>query len=413
MAGFVGNIVEWYDFALYGYMASFLSTLFFPGEDRLASLLATYGVFAAGFVMRPLGSALFGWFGDTFGRTTTMLVSGALMALPTFALGCLPTYETAGVWAAVLLVLVRLAQGLSVGGEFSSSVTYLVETAKQGRRGFAGSWANVGSVTGMLLGSGAAVAITSVFSHETVLDWAWRLPFLFGAAIGLAAILIRRRLPDSEHFRRHRDDHGETSPLRQALTRNLDATVKATVFASMYGVVFYFAMVYLPTWAAEQAGYDLDLAMRINAAATAVLLLLIPLAGWLSDRVLRRTHLIALAMAGTAILGWPLFAVMAQSGSPEMLALGQFALALLVALPLGAAPAMFVEMFPASDRLSGYSVSYNLGLGVVGGATPMIATGLIKWSGSVVAAGVFLTVAGAIGIVAAWTIRDRSRETLR
>ncbi len=413
MAGFIGNIVEWYDFALYGYMASFLSTLFFPGEDRLASLLATYGVFAAGFVMRPLGSALFGWLGDTVGRTTTMLVSGALMAVPTFALGCLPTYETAGLWAAALLVLVRLVQGLSVGGEFSSSVTYLVETAQPGRRGFAGSWANIGSITGMLLGSGAAVAITTVFSHETVLDWAWRLPFLFGAVIGLAAILIRRRLPDSEHFRRHQDDRGDTSPLREAFTRNLATTARATAFASMYGVVFYFALVYLPTWAHEQAGYGLDTAMRINAAATAALLLLIPLAGWLSDRLLRRTHLIALAMTGVAAVAWPLFALMAKTGSLALLVLSQFGLVLLVALPLGAAPAMFVEMFPASDRLSGYSVSYNLGLGVMGGATPMLATAFIKWTGAPVAAGVFLGIAGAIGVLATLIIRDRSREALR
>lgn len=145
-AGVIGNIMEWYDFALYGYMASILATLFFPSDNTIASLLATYGVFAAGFVMRPLGSAFFGWLGDTISRSTAMLVSVAMMAIPTVVLGLLPTYESIGLAAPVLLVLVRLTQGLSVGGEFSSSVTYLVETSPVNKRGLSGSYANVGSI---------------------------------------------------------------------------------------------------------------------------------------------------------------------------------------------------------------------------------------------------------------------------
>jgi len=413
MAGFVGNVVEWYDFALYGYMASFISTLFFPSEDRLASLLATYGVFAAGFVMRPLGSAFFGWLGDTVGRSTTMLISVSLMAVPTFVLGCLPTYDTVGYWAPILLVLVRLVQGLSVGGEFSSSVTYLVETADPERRGFAGSWANLGSIAGMLLGSGAAALLTSWFEHQVVLDWAWRLPFLFGAVIGITAILIRRNLPRSEHFQKHHDERDDTSPLVEAFTNNLRQTLKATFFASVYGVVFYFALVYLPTWANEQAGYKLDVSMTINVIGTALLLVLIPLAGWISDRFIRRTHLVIIAMVGTAAVTYPLFQTMESQGSVWVLALSQLVLIVLLALPLGAAPAMFVEMFPARDRLSGYSVSYNLGLGVVGGATPMIATALIKWTGASVAAGGFLLLSAALGVLSLLLVHDRSREALR
>lgn len=156
LAGFIGNVIEWYDFALYGYMAGILSELFFPGENTTASLIATYGVFAAGFIMRPLGSAVFGWMGDTVGRSRTMFISVIMMVLPTFILGCLPTFKSVGIWAPVMLVLVRLVQGLSVGGEFSSSVTYLVETSPRSGRGLAGSWANTGSMLGMLLGSAAA-----------------------------------------------------------------------------------------------------------------------------------------------------------------------------------------------------------------------------------------------------------------
>ena len=413
LAGFIGNVVEWYDFALYGYMASFLSGLFFPQEDHLASLLATYGVFAAGFVMRPLGSAAFGWMGDTIGRSRTMLLSVMLMAVPTLALGLLPTYATAGALAPVLLVLVRLTQGLSVGGEFSSSVTYLVETAEPGQRGYAGSWANMGSMSGMLLGSGIAAALTTFVDADTVSAWAWRLPFLFGGVLGTIAILLTRHLRQTEHFKRHAEGRGETSPLIEAFTNNLKQTVKATLFASAYGVLFYFALVYLPNWAGDQGDYPLHFAMQVNAGATALLLLLIPLSGWISDRFIRRTHLIMAAVAIMFVSAYPLFLWMHESGNVAALVCTQIILAVLLAAPLGSAPAVFVEMFPARDRLSGYSVSYNIGLGVVGGSTPMIATALIQVTGNDLAPSLFMLLMALTGVTAMALIRDRSREALQ
>jgi MHS family proline/betaine transporter-like MFS transporter len=412
LAGFVGNVVEWYDFALYGYMAGILATLFFPEESHLASLIATYGVFAAGFFMRPLGSGVFGWLGDTIGRSKAMLISVIMMSLPTVLLGCLPTYQSVGLWAPVLLVLIRLVQGLSVGGEFSSSVTYLVETAPDDRRGFSGSLANSGSMVGMLLGSGAAALVTSMASSATLNDWAWRLPFLLGGIIGGFSIFLRRNLPHSEHFKRHHSDRPDTSPLLQAFTTNRREMIQAIMFASAYGVIFYLPVVYLPEWLHSQMGMDRALALKINTAATAVLLLLIPVAGRMSDLLFRRTHFIAGAMLLMAVLAVPLHVWLAGDG---LMGAGivQFVLVLLLAVPLGTAPAMFVELFPATDRLSGYSVAYNIGLGVVGGATPMFATWLIKVTGFSSAPSVWLAVASLIAFGAVLWIRDRSREPLQ
>lgn len=412
LAGFIGNVVEWYDFALYGYLAGILAQLFFPDRDALASLIATYGVFAAGFLMRPLGALFFGWLGDTLGRSRTLLWSVLLMALPTFLLGCLPTYAQAGLWAPAGLVGLRLLQGLSVGGEFSSSVTYLVETAPPGRRGYAGSWANTGSMAGMLLGVGIAAAVTSAFRDATVMAWAWRLPFLLGGLLGITAVLMRRHLPHSPLFHRHEAGRPATSPLRQAFTRHGREMAQAILFASAYGVVFYLPLVYLPEWLHREAGLARGQALRINTAATAWLLLLIPLAGWVSDRLVRRTHFIAGAMLAMAALAWPLQAWLLQGGLWRTV-VAQFALVTLLAVPLGAAPAMFAEMFPASDRLSGYSVAYNLGLGVVGGATPMLATWLMRVTGAASAPAALLAVTAlAAGGVMLW-VRDRSREALR
>src|SRR6056297_3237734 len=210
MAGFIGNVVEWYDFALYGYLAGVIAPVFFPTEDPTAGLIATYGIFAAGFLMRPLGAAVFGWFGDRYGRARTMQISVAMMALPTLLLGLLPTYAQVGMLAPILLILIRLLQGLSVGGEFSSSATYLVETAPEGRRGVTGSWANIGSMTGSLLGVGAAALVTNLFDADTLSDWAWRLPFLAGALLGTVAILTRRNLHESKRFVQHDNDRAET-----------------------------------------------------------------------------------------------------------------------------------------------------------------------------------------------------------
>ncbi|UWN51345.1 Proline/betaine transporter [Alcanivorax sp. ALC70] len=275
MAGFIGNVVEWYDFALYGYMAGIIADLFFPGEDSIAALIATYGVFAAGFLMRPLGSVVFGWLGDTLGRSATMLLSVSMMALPTLLLGCLPVYDTIGLWAPLLLVLIRLVQGLSVGGEFSSSVTYLVETAPRSRRGLAGSWANTGTMVGMLLGSAVAALTTSLIAQETLLAWGWRVPFLLGGILGVTSILMRRHLPKSEEFQRHHQERPDTSPLRRALTENRLEMVQAVVFASAYGALFYLPLVYLPEWLNRFTGLPLDLALRINTFATVLLLVLI------------------------------------------------------------------------------------------------------------------------------------------
>lgn len=411
IAGVIGNIIEWYDFALYGFMATVISTLFFPNESRTASLLATYGVFAAGFIMRPLGSVVFGWLGDTIGRSKTMLISVAMMALPTFLLGLLPTFATAGIWAPLMLVGIRLIQGLSVGGEFSSSVTYLVETSAPNQRGLSGSWANVGSMLGMLLGSGVAAAATNFFSHELLYDWGWRVPFLFGAVLGVTAIILRRHLPHSKHFSRHEDEHGETSPLKEAFTVNMKQTLQGTLFASGYGALFYLTLVYLPNWLSEYTSMELSTAMRINTAATAMMVLLIPVMGWLSDRYIRRTWLIRIALGVMAVIILPLQIWMNQDSLTAAI-LTQFGLAILIAIPCGVGPATFVELFPTRDRLSGYSVAFNIGLGVVGGATPMIATWLIDVSGSDISPAYYLIGFALLGIGSLSWMQDRSREPL-
>lgn len=411
-AGAVGNILEWYDFALYGFMASVLSGLFFPSEDRLVSLIATYGVFAVGFVMRPLGSVLFGWLGDTAGRSRTLLLSVAMMTMPTVILGLLPSYGTIGIAAPIALVAVRMVQGLSVGGEFSTSVTYLVETAPPERRGFFGSWANIGSLGGMLLGSAAAAAATNLLDQADLETWGWRVPFLFGGALGVIALLMRKGLPESPQFLRYEQARCPNSPLKEAFVCNRIQMAQGALFAAAYGTVFYLALVYLPTWVSETTGTSLGTSLQVNTVTLAALLPVIPFAGWLSDRRVRRTHLLVaafvlLGVAGSFLLVW------IRGGGLVALAVGQISLGLILAVPLGVAPALFCELFPEEDRLTGYSIVFNAGLGVVGGLTPMLASWLILSTGSALAPVGVLAAATALGTVALLWIRDGSREPLR
>ncbi len=340
-----------------------------------------------------------------------MLISVTMMALPTLALGILPTHASAGIWAPVLLIAARLVQGLSVGGEFSSSVTYLVETAPPGRRGYASSWANSGSMTGMLLGSGAAALTTGVLDNDTLMAWGWRLPFLFGGLLGLVAIGLRRNLPKSRVFLRHHRERGPTSPLLQAFTVNRSQTLKAIVFSGGYAATFYLALVYLPQWIEQQTDVPRSLALRYNTFATALSLAVIPLSGMVGDRWIRRTHLIAASFILLGIVAWPVLAWM-QTGSLTAAFVGQLILAGLLAIPLGSAPATYAEMFPAEDRLSGYAMASNIGTGLVGGTTPMVATWLIAHTGAPIAPALQLLAMALIAAAVVAMIPDRSREPL-
>lgn len=411
IAGVVGNVVEWYDFALYGFLAPIIGQQFFPSDDPTTSLLASYGVFAVGFLMRPLGGVVFGLLGDTIGRARTMLISVAMMALPTIALGLLPSYSSIGFAAPVLLVAIRLVQGLSVGGEFSSSVTYMVETAPEGARGRAGSWANVGSMSGMLLGSAAAAIVTTAFSGHFLDTVGWRLPFLFGGVIGLVAITLRRHLPRSPHFQAHEAGTPSRSPLWRIWTHNRTEALQALLFAAGYGMVFYLVMVYMPGWMSREAGTDESQALQVNSALTLAIIPVMVLFAGIGDRWIRRTRLLAMSMAITALVAWPLMRLMVDGGVPAMI-LGQAILVLLLAFPLGSAPATFVELFPSNDRLTGYSISFNLGIGVVGGVTPMLATWLIDATGHELAPAWMMIVAtGSAALTLLW-IHDGSREPL-
>lgn len=411
LAGAIGNLLEWYDFGLYGLLAPVLASLFFPGHNRLASLLGVYGGFAAGFAMRPLGAIVFGHLGDRVGRRFVLALSVLLMGISTVAVGLLPTYHTLGLWAPVLLIAVRLFQGFSVGGEFVDSVTYLVEAAPQDRRGLAGSVANLGSTAGMLLAAGVAASVTTFASSATLTGWAWRAPFLLGGVIASAAYVLRCHLPETDCGPSEKDADKREAPLLRAIREQPRIMLATLLFTSGYGIVDYLTMVLLPTYAHEFGGVAEHLALRINTVGQALALLIVPISGWLSDRVWTRRAALIAAFAAEALISWEAFEFAGNHGVAGLW-LAQLPFAFLLAVVMGVAPAMLAEQFSAGYRVSAHAVSFNIGIGIAGGTAPMVATALIKATGNPMAPAVYLISAALLAVVGALMLRDRSRDRM-
>src|SRR5215469_16065172 len=300
VAGIAGNIMEWYDFSVYGYFAAIIGRHFFPTGDRTTSLLAAFGVFAAGFFMRPLGSLLFGYIGDKKGRKRALTISVGMMAVPTFLIGVLPTYQQIGLWASLLLVLLRLLQGLSVGGEFTTSAIFLVEGSTGRRRGFLGSFAPLGASGGTLLGSALGAAITTVLAQSSVESWGWRVPFFIGILVGFVGFYIRSGLVDDGAQPKTK------SPVREAFRTEWKTILRLIGLNTAFAVSFYMGFVYVTTYIRQVDHIAQWTALDINTIAMLVSLILIPLIGALSDRVGRKPILIA-ATGGLFLLAWPLF----------------------------------------------------------------------------------------------------------
>ncbi|HEX3035960.1 MAG TPA: MFS transporter [Thermodesulfobacteriota bacterium] len=411
IAGCVANVLEWYDFALYGYLASVLAKLFFPSEDELTSLIATFEVFAAGYLMRPLGAAVFGNLGDKVGRKKVLIISVTLMAVSTTLIGVLPTHAQIGIMAPILLTLLRLIQGFSVGGEFTGTISFIVEHGTQSRRGLYGSFAAFSLIGGILLGSGIGALITSVLSAEEITDWGWRIPFIFGIVVGGVGLYLRFGIEETPIFKSLENKGGVVrAPIAEALT-NYRREILITMGTTWAGsATFYIIFVYMPTYLSSETDITFSTALHINTITMVILMAASPFMGALSDRIGRKPVLIT-GCLGIAILTYPLFLLLSKGN--VLYALGTQAifaveLAMLFA-PLGAT---LVELFPTRVRLSAMSLGYNIGFSIFGGTAPLVATYIIKETGSNAAPGIYLALSALVSLFIFLIIRETYRDTL-
>jgi MHS family proline/betaine transporter-like MFS transporter len=411
-AGVIGNVLEWYDFGVYGYLVPTISQLFFPSGDPVVSLLSTFAVFGVGFVMRPVGSILFGVYGDRHGRRRALSSVVFVMALATFAMGLLPTYGEVGVLAPALLVVVRLLQGLSAGGEWGGSTSYIVEFAPATRRGFFGAWQLVGVGGGFLLGSLTAALLNAALPEAERLAWGWRLPFLFGIAVGIVGAYLRWRLDDTpKYIEIEAEGAVAAAPLGEALKNYPRQTLLGFGVTLHNTVAYYIALVYMTNYMISVGRLPQSTALWIGTPCLAVFVVLMPLMGWLSDRLGRRPLLIT-SCIGYAVFGYPFF-LMAASGNTGLAVVAQLLMVLLYVPYAGACPAYYAEIFPTRVRYTALSIGYNIAVAIFGGFAPFIATFLVRVTGNSHAPAAYVIIAAIITLVVLLRTRETAFAPLR
>ena len=392
VAGMIGNVLEWYDFAVYSFFATAIGQQFFPHQDRVAQLISAFGIFALGYLMRPLGGAVTGHIGDRFGRRAALTFSVAAMAIPTFLIGLLPGYGTLGLLAPIALTLLRMVQGLSVGGEYTSSMVFLVEQAPDGRRGLMGALTACGAIAGILLGSAVGAAFAANMSAAALQTWGWRIPFLLGLVVGVIGYVLRRQMPETIAKPRC-----ERAPIVETLHDHWRAVLGFASLSVFMAVGFYVNFVYLVSWLQHADRFAPARALEINTFSMAVLTIVTVVSGLLADRFGRKPLLLLATMLGF-IGALPLFWLL-DHPSIWLAQLGQLGLALIVGLYAGTQPAILVEAAPLQVRCTAVALGYNISLGVIGGLTPLVASWLVARTGDEIAPGFLMMAAAAISFV--------------
>lgn len=406
----LGQFVEWYDFVVYAYTASVIATLFFPAEDRVASLLATFGVYAVGFVMRPLGGIVFGHFGDKLGRRGVLAMVILLMGGSTFAIGLLPTYGQVGLLAPLLLVVCRLLQGLSAGGEAMGSNALVAEHAPDHRRGlwvgFTYSFANLPAVFAALL-----VLLLSSQMGGAYQSWGWRIPFLLGGLLALIGLYIRFSVEESPAFRTTRSaDRVSHAPILGVLRNHRRSLGFAFVMASLSGLGFYMLTGYFSTYLSEAVGLSSNDSLVSNSIALMVAFVAMPMGGLVSDRIGRRPTMI-MGAGLSALVAVPAF-LLASSGSLATAAMGQSLLAAALGLFFGPVGIVFLELFPTRNRYSGAAIGYNAAYLIFGGTAPLFCTYLVDATGSLLAPAIYVTVLATCVFLVALRLPESYKDSL-
>ncbi|MEM8562122.1 MAG: MFS transporter [Pseudomonadota bacterium] len=399
--GAAGNLLEWYDFAIYGYMVPIIGALFFPSDDPVATIIATFSAFAAGYFSRPLGAIVFGHLGDRYGRKLVLTWSVGLMGTATFCIGLLPTFEQIGYYAAIMLVVLRLLQGMSVGGEYTGSITFVMEHAKPNQRGIATSWLSVGGTVGFLVGSGVGTIMTLMFTADQLSAWAWRIPFLAGAIIAIFGYLIRRDAtepPGSESL------ITREPPLMLAVKHHWRAMLQVMGMALAVNSGFYMMFVYANSYLTEHMHVSASQAMELNTLNLFIMCLVSPFAGWLSDRVGRKPLLLSGALA-LVFLSWPLFWLMHQATGLTVF-LGQLGFAVIIGWIWGINPAAMAELAPRQVRVTTFSVAYSVCLAIFGGTTPVMAEYLLQRTGDDFSPVWYLIILATVSLITALKIPE-------
>jgi MHS family proline/betaine transporter-like MFS transporter len=389
-AASIGNLLEWYDFGVYAYLATLIAAKFFPGTDPTASLLAAFAAYGVGFLARPFGGIVIGRLGDTRGRKFALVLTIFMMAFGTIGIGILPSYESIGIWAPILLVLMRIVQGIAAGGEWGTSTAFIVEWSPPSRRGFFGSFQQVSTAGGSLLGSATAAILTSTLTASAMLEWGWRVPFLLGAVLLVVGVYMRSNVDETPHYEASREAAADAPAVS-----GFPLGALAFGFTIFWTIAYYTLLAWMPSFTQRFAGLTPSEALWANTIGLIAMVIAIPLWGALSDRIGRRPLLMASALS-IGVLAYPLFSLMAQGSGFALVLPIQILFGVLLAMYSGPGPAAISEIFPTHLRSTWMSAGYTLAVAVFGGFAPFIATWLIQKTGSPVSPTYFYLVPAAV-----------------
>lgn len=408
-AAMIGNVLEYYDFIVYAFLAATLAKKFFHG-DEVAGLLASFATFGVGFLARPLGGAIIGRIADVRGRKVALQITIFGMALGTVGIGVLPTYDTIGLAAPVLLVALRLVQGLAAGGEWGSATTLIVESAPAGKRGFFGGLGQASIAASSLLSSLVVAGMVGLFTAQQMDDWGWRIPFILGGLLLPVGIYMRRNLEETPAFTKLQKD--AAPPPKVEKPEMLKMLGRAFGFTIIWTVSYYIMLSYMPTFLVKHAGLTQQQALNSNSIALVVLVLSTPFFGWLSDRVGRRVLLLA-CCAAFVILPYPLFNIIIGKPGFETILAIQITFNIFIGAFSGAAPAALCEIFPTHSRTTLLSIGYSLATAIFGGFAPFIATALIEATGSSISPTYYLICAGVVSGSVIFFLRETAHDKLK
>jgi len=419
-AAALGNAMEWFDFGVYGFVAFALGKVFFPDASPAVQTIAALGTFSVPFLVRPLGGVFFGVMGDRFGRQKVLSLTIIIMAISTFCIGLIPSYDTIGLWAPILLLACKLAQGFSVGGEYTGAAVFVAEYAPDRQRGFLGSWLDFGSIAGFVLGAGLVVLLQTMMGDASFLDWGWRVPFFVAGPLGLLGLYLRHAAEETPAFtqqlekmeKEDRDAVQErpTVSFREIFAKYRKALLVCIGMVLVTNVTYYMLLTYMPTYLSSSLGYSEQHGVLIIVVVMIGMLFVQPVVGFVSDKIGRKPFLL-IGSLGLLVLALPAFRLIG-SDNTGLIFLGLLLIAVLLNCLTGVMASTLPALFPTRIRYSALASSFNVAI-IIAGLTPTVAAWLVEETDNLMMPAFYLMAASIFGLVTSVFLPETANRPLR
>lgn len=413
-AAALGNAMEWFDFGVYSYIAFALSKVFFADLPEGIQLLATFATFAIAFLVRPLGGMFFGPLGDKVGRQKILAATMIIMAISTFCIGLIPSTTSIGIWAPILLLVARLVQGFSTGGEYGGAATFIAEYSPDRRRGFMGSWLEFGTLAGYVLGAALVTGMTMLVTKEQLYSWGWRIPFFIAGPLGLVGLYLRTKLEETPAFKQQEAQmQHEPTPKNEFLnmvTGHWKAMLVCIGLVLVFNVTDYMLLSYIPTYLSVNLKYDADHGLLLVVFVMLVMMVIQPFLGLASDRFGRKP-IIILGCVGTFIMAIPCFMLIGM-GSTALIFMGLMILGVLLNCFTSTMPSTLPALFPTSIRYGALAIAFNVSVSLFGGTTPLFAAWLVDATGNLMMPAFYMMFAAAVGFITILMTKETASKPL-